>query len=403
MQCCMDALFCYIVSLAICICSVLIWGDAITGEATPFSRVFIRSDARHYHEIADHGYSLVRNDRSNVAFFPAYPLAAWTLSRIAGTTTAWSLVIVAHFSLLGAYALLSHYVQGRFATPSTIDTGAPAPGFPNPGQCILLLFTFFPTTAFCRMAYAESMFVFVSLLALHAFIRRWPLPVVSVIVGALTCVRPIGIAAVVPLMIYTWKQSDSTVAFVRRAIYVAPTGTWGLATYMLYLFLRFDDALAFARVQKYWDARPDHDSIDKLFALGTLEPVWAVYVPGAPEYWRQWSSSGSDSYLSNLQFMTPFYFTAVVVLVCWGAWKRQLNVYEVTLAAGMIGIPYVTRAYENCFLSQARFASIVLPFYFVAGKYISKMPPVAVSCIFVILGFFLAFYFHQIAAEHLFF
>jgi hypothetical protein len=111
---------------------------------------------------------------------------------------------------------------------------------------------------------------------------------------------------------------------------------------------------------------------DKIIALMTFEPLWSVYVPRSDAYWANTVKSIEAPF--NLQAANPVYFLIAVALVAYGAWRRWLNVYEVILSAGLILIPYETRAYEMCMASQGRFMAAVFPTYIVMGHLLCRIP-----------------------------
>ena len=55
-----------------------------------------------------------------------------------------------------------------------------------------------------------------------------------------------------------------------------------------------------------------------------------------------------------------------------GKWKGWLNSKETFLAALLILIPYLTRGFEMCMLSQGRFTAAIFPIYIVAGQILAK-------------------------------
>src|SRR5205807_1571849 len=73
----------------------------------------------------------------------------------------------------------------------------------------LLAMGLLPTTFFWRMAYTESMFLCVAIVAMVAMGRRWPLPIVAVLVGLATAVRPVGLALLLPMAWHVWNTSAS--------------------------------------------------------------------------------------------------------------------------------------------------------------------------------------------------
>ena len=76
---------------------------------------------------------------------------------------------------------------------------------------------------------------------------------------------------------------------------------------------------------------------------------------------------------------------------------------EIVLSAALLAIPYVTRAYEMCMASHARFAVVVFPAYIVLCRLLGSLPPwvtwVVIGAFTMMLMTWTALY----AAGHLFF
>lgn len=193
-------------------------------------------DGQRYQKIAIDGYDYDTNQCSNVAFFPAYPLAARLLIAATGCRPELALLLVAQLCLAGTFIVLAAYARHRLA-----DGPPHAVGF------TLLAFGLWPTTCFCRFAYSESPFLLVVALAFYAMLRRWPLWAIALIVGSATATRPVGVALIVPFLFHLWAVSPGRRRFVLRAALLTPLAAWGLAAYMAYLGWVFGAPLAFAQ------------------------------------------------------------------------------------------------------------------------------------------------------------
>lgn len=340
-------------------------------------------DGQHYRTIAENGYDFRPDAPSNVAFFPAFPLAAGGLAWATRMSAPSALVVVSNACLAGCFALLALYVRDRYARAG-----------PGLVWSVLAALALVPLTFFFHMAYSESMFVLVSLVALYAMRRRWPLVVIALVVGLATAVRPVGVALVPVLLLYLWRVEPHAERHLGQRLlqiaWVVPLSVWGLIGYMTYLGLKFDAPLAFATTQSYWRMRPEVDLGSRAMALLTLEPIWSVYVPNAANFWRV-HEIGEQPYFSLL-FANPIYFVATAALVLVGARKRWLDGRETLLSAGLLLIPYVTRSFEMCMASQARFAAAVFPIYLVLGRALNAAPPMAAGSVAAIGGLLLGAY-----------
>lgn len=141
-------------------------------------------DGRWYRQIAVDGYSYDPGRRSNVAFFPMYPVLGRGLILITGMRAEAALLVVSNLSLLAALWLLACYVRTRFP-----DAGA------HVVDCTLLAAAVFPTGCFLRLAYSESTFLLLAIFAMLAMARSWPPWRAALIVGLATAARPVGVGA----------------------------------------------------------------------------------------------------------------------------------------------------------------------------------------------------------------
>jgi hypothetical protein len=328
-------------------------GDAISRMAN--------WDGYWYCRIADDGYTYDPGLPSSVAFFPAFPLLGRLVTACTRLRTDAALLLVSHLSLAGACALTLAYVRRRF--PAEADLG----------DWVVLALTLYPMGLFFRMAYTESLFLLVTVAAMYGMHARWPAFVVASIVGLATSVRPVGVALAPALLWWLWRESAGWRRFLPRAGLCVPLAVWGLAAYMIYLGVAFDDPLAFARTQQHWRARaPEYTIGEQVIALATLEPFWGTYVPGDPAYWARHELHANP--LLSLQFSNPLFFLFCVGVVAIGAWKRWLNAYESLAAAGMLAIPYVLQSYPMYMAGAARHSAAVWPVYLVLGYVLARAP-----------------------------
>jgi hypothetical protein len=348
----------------------------------------MRFDAPRYERIVENGYTYSPEHGSNVAFFPAYPMVARVLRATLGMPTFVALLIVSNACLAGATFVFSRYLAVRRELDAD---GNPRADHGPPGSAIspatqfpatrgatsayaLWTFALLPTTFFFRMPYSEGMFVFVAIAALYAMERGWALPWTVALVGLATAVRPVGVALLFPLGWFVIMRSKAKRSCPSRrchAVWAIVFGCWGLLAYMLFQYARFGDALAFAKTQTNWRIRADGGLSDKALSLASWEPIWSVYTPDSPGYFGGFANG---EWLRSMRFFNPVFYCGTAALVVIGTVKRWLTNYEILLAAGLLVISYLTRAYEMCMESQARFAAVVLPAYIVLGILLSRLP-----------------------------
>jgi hypothetical protein len=159
---------------------------------------------------------------------------------------------------------------------------------------------------------------------------------------------------------------------------------------MAYLASEFGDPFVFATTQAHYRNRVALEPLEKAIALAAGEPIWGVYDPASPAYWRRFASHPFP--LLHLSFLNPILFLFALGCVIAGASRQWLTREEVLLSAGLLLIPYVTRAHEMCMASHARFAAVVFPAYIVVGNVLARMSIVSSGAIIAVLAaFMLAF------------
>ncbi|OYV82987.1 MAG: hypothetical protein B7Z73_16640 [Planctomycetia bacterium 21-64-5] len=346
-------------------------------------------DGGWYRQIATEGYNYRTAGRSNAAFFPAYPLLGRALIAATGFRAEAALLIVSNLSLLVAMAMLAFYARDRCR-------GGPD----DLADYVLLATAFFPTGCFFRLAYSESTFLFVAILAMYAMLRRWPFWAITLVVGTATATRPVGLALLAPFAIHVWRRTlaahESAAArsepagqpqrqvaaggeapnagacpggtqprrwFRRRRFGLVgarlmlylPLACWGLGLFIVHQHRSFGEPLAFAKAHTKWGT-PVHWR-EKAIALATLRPIWSVYDPKSRAFWIN-RDHHAVPWLS-LQFANPVFFASAVALIALGALcplaknlgegatsGRWLSLEETSFGALLLLIPYVTRACE---------------------------------------------------------
>jgi len=327
-------------------------------------------DGQWYARIATTGYTYSRTEMSAIVFFPAYPLLAKILVRLSHLSPDASLLIVSNACLLAALISFAFYVRDKDARTGTLA---------------LLSLALFPTTFFFRMAYTESTFLFLVILALLGMKRQWPPIVIALIIGSATATRSTGVALLAPFALHLWAQrvangSKIGVLPIVRGASLLVLASWGLIAFAIYQYFVFHDPLAFAKAQMVWHEREVPSLLQRVRDLVTLEPVRSVYVVGSPCYWAK--RPPLTSALLSLQFANPIYFLGTAIVIIIGGFRRWLTRGEWVLAALLLLIPYVMQSPRMCMISQARFASVVFPAYVVMGHLLARLPDLVVAFIF---------------------
>lgn len=330
-------------------------------------------DGNHYSKIVDEGYQYDRSRASNVAFFPGFPLLSWCIRKLTGLATTTVLPLVSLACLLFGLFVLRFYLQeGAGESSATTDSWP------------LVVLCLWPTGLFLRMGYSEALFLLLTLLAMLGLRRGWPGWQVALIIGTATGVRSVGVALLLPLVWQWWCESKSPALFVRKGIVLGPLACWGLFAYVIFLNYKFNDPLVFAKTQQFWASRPQLSGVRNLFNLATLEPIWSVFMPGTPAYWKRQTLVSNP--LFSFRFFNPVYFVACAGLIAFGAWKKWLTTSEWLLSAGLLGIPYFMQAHRMVMLGHGRFTCVVFPMYIVLGRLLSSAPPFVQAFVVALMG-----------------
>jgi hypothetical protein len=367
-------------------------------------------DAQGYVEILDEGYAYDPKGRSNVAYFPAYPL----LGRAFAVTTGWSgyasAWAVAQMCLIATFGVFPSYLSARCVDSSDVRLVRPNTASIRVVLFALAAFALYPPCMFMWMAYSESLFFLVCIVTMLGILRGWRPLWIALLVCAATVTRPVGLALLAPLALYAWRRQSNqdrkvqTPAWSQQVKRLATLAMLlliacgGILAYMAFQRHVFGTPLAFAQTQENWSIRPNVDWPTKALLLTSGEPIWSAYVPGAEGHWTR-QEEGLHALLS-LHFLDPLYFVAAVVLVYVGARKGWLSVYEVVLAVGLIVIPYVTKGYEMTMSSQARYTTVVFPIYIVFGQILSRVPWWVAVAYFAVSATFFVIYSAMWAAGH---
>jgi hypothetical protein len=189
-----------------------------------FWDAFARYDSGWYYGIARDGYRFAEGGRSNLAFFPVYPLLMRALARpfgnraqnyyVAGIVISWAAFVVA-MVLLDRVARLD--LSRRAATRA------------------VLYASIFPFAFFYGVVYSESLFLMLTLAAVYGFrTRRW---LIGGVGGALApATRVNGIMLLPALAWIGWEQTRGDGRERRRALAAVGLASAGLVIYSTFVY-----------------------------------------------------------------------------------------------------------------------------------------------------------------------
>jgi hypothetical protein len=170
----------------------------VFGSTSPFWDTFARFDTGHFEGIAWAGYAPTPGGRSNIAYFPVYPIMIRLVGRlferhhaifyISAIGIAWACFVLAMIAL---------YHLARLDLPR------------RQAERAVLLTMIFPFAFFFGVAYSESTFLLFAVLTFYCFrTRRWLL---GGLCGAVaTATRVPGILMIPALAWIAWQHAEPT-------------------------------------------------------------------------------------------------------------------------------------------------------------------------------------------------
>lgn len=330
-------------------------GRWMTGDLSillhgPLGRVidpWVAWDGAWFASIAQLGY---RGPQSP-AFFPAYPYVVRMASAITGNVVLAG-VAVSLVCAAAAMVVLYKMVATRF--------GAPVAAW------AVAFLSLCPTSLFFGSVYSESLLLLLVVGAIALAERGlWVAACAAGALAALT--RNIGVLVCLPLL-FTYAESRGwTMRRVRlewpRDARLAWLGLVpaGLAAFMLLLWSRFGDALAFVTVQSAWARSFALPPVTVWRALRQAGHAVRVTADRWPPTWV-WLGPAGDGQWMYAMVLLPFvaFVAALVVLVA--AWRRLPAAYNVW-ALVVVLVPLFSPARDQALLSYPRFLLLGFPLF----------------------------------------
>ena len=247
-----------------------------------------------------------------------------------------------------------------------------------------------------RMAYSESLFVFLTILAMYGMARRWPLWAIASVVGLATATRFAGLALLLPLGMYIWSKSGS----VKRAVAIPPIQEFG----------SFGDwprtCSTNGAVQRAAGVHQDAG----LLAFPCARKTVATSCLG----WPRGSRSGRHIFppgqatrgtarsvrRGEPAVRQPGLFRGGGGAVALGAGRAGFRGLEIALAAGVLPVGYAAKGFEMCMASQGRFVATAFPIYIVLGQILVRIPRPCAIAILALFAAYLGIYSAMLAAGY---
>lgn len=236
---------------------------------------FARYDSGWYHGIARDGYAWVEGGRSNLAFFPVYPLAMGAVGRLLGGLPSdlyFGGIVVSWLSAAGAMLMLHRLAR--------LDMDEPAA---DRGVLFALLH---PGAFFLGVVYTESTYLLLAVSAMYGFrTGRWWLGGAA---GALlTATRVTGIMLLPALAWAAWRTArDTHEAVWWRPVAAVAAVPLGIAAFSVYCYALSGNPLEWMASITRWNYAPGGHPFTALTTLVgelTSRPYhYLVHTPTAP-------------------------------------------------------------------------------------------------------------------------
>lgn len=217
------------------------------GRTSPFWDPFTRFDSGWYYGIARTGYdasTAVAGGRSNIAFFPVYPLSMRYVGRLFGRAPGdlyLGGIVVAWTSFV--LAMVALYYLARLDLPR------------RRAERAVLLTSIFPFAFFFGVVYSESTFLLFTVLAFYLLrTRRWvPAGLAGAVAGA---TRVTGIMMWPALAVVAWRSAEPTTRDRSWALLALALAASGFGAYCLYIYDQSGDPFLWAVALKRWGYYP---------------------------------------------------------------------------------------------------------------------------------------------------
>ncbi len=291
-------------------------------------------DGVHYLGIAKDGYAY----QFTQAFFPLYPISIKILSTLTGLNLVVSALLLSNAAFLvglfAFYALVKKYFTRQTAFWS----------------CIFLLT--FPTSFYFGSIYTESLFFLLVILSFYLYERGVILP--ALIIGFFASLtRLVGVF--LSITVHNFKKPSL------YPILIIPLG---LVAYMLYLKVKFNNALYFLTSQSAFGQQRSTTEI--------------VLLPQVMYRWIKQIATTSGLTLFNAIFeLTTLLIVLALLVVAWKRVNRQWVIFSL--------LAVLTPTLTGSLASMPRYVLIAFPIFIVLAQIQSNYIKILITIIFIAL------------------
>lgn len=291
---------------------------------------FARYDSGWYHGIASRGYAFVEGGRSNLAFFPLYPILMGYGGRLLGSAQEdfyFAGIAISWLSFALAMALLYRLASLDLPRDSAIRATTFA--------------AVFPSAYFFGVVYSESMFLLAlvgAVLALRT--RQWGWAVIAG--AAMTATRVNGVMFVPALAWIAWRSAEPNTKDRAWALAAVAGSTLGIGAYSLFNYQISGNPLEWYDSITRWGYQPGGNPVGGLLAIGRA----LVTRP------MQFLSTEHMAPYDSLNALAAVFALCLVPLV----WKRFGFGYALIIVLGL-ALPLSSGQYEGL----GRYCAVLFP------------------------------------------
>ena len=357
------------VSLVFIISRGVVLGGVIFGEKKvpvndvpyrwdlPQSRLapLFRWDTGFYLDICKNGYSFDTSlkTKSNAIFFPLYPMIVRTIHKMTSIEIPLLGVLLSNlFFILSLYFLFKLVKEG-------IDHQI--------AFLTILYLSLFPTALFFSTMYTESLFLLLAILT-FVFLRnkRWVQTGIVGFLAGLTRVNGITLTFPILYSVYsTWRENKK---ITPGAIWAFLSPVCGLGTFMVYLWLRFGEPVAFVTGLMPFKRQPVG-----FFPFVILKNVILSF--------NLMITKGASVVALNVWFVILFILCALYLF------KKLPKEYFYFLVANLLVFSsttvYLPGIEEGALYSTTRYLAVLFPGFIALGKIGNKFPKVNIVIIII--------------------
>ena len=311
----------------------------------------LRYDSGWYLKIAVEGYTYDGNDlvQQPVVFYPLYPLVSRIFSRILDIDQTITLLIVSNLSISLAVLLIFKLIKNEYSEDIALNA--------------IMLLCYFPTSLFFSTGYTESLTLLIIACFFLLLKAEHYIPA-AVCAGLAMAARSTGIV-LLPILLWAilkrfLKQHNMGIIYaliyMTLAMLLATSGLW---SYMIYLWMNFNQPWAFMTAQRAWHG---NDIGNNFLKVMTLQPFYHL----------------GDVLRVGLETYTldPWFFLLFLVLTC--LFGRILSVPYNVYILGILFLPYFTLSGRSGFKSFTRYIILAFPVFIIIGHILKRNQWIAI-------------------------